>query len=313
MRRALVLGCGGPIGFAWTAVALDTLEAALGWDVRTAEVIQGTSAGAEMAAVLGSGISVADVLADLDSVVAGSPRATVLAGRLANEPAPVPPLPFPSLPGIGLVGAAARGRVDAMAGLAGLLPRGRGNADFLRTFAEDLPGGGWPGPPGQVRLVGADVSTGEVVAFGAPGAPSASLGDAVAASWAIPGWYPPVAIGGRRYVDGGTVSPTSAHLLADAGLDEVVIVAPMSTHGGAPARGAARAERLLRRPMTRRVDREVALLEARGVRVIRVEPGPGELAAMGANFTDARQRGATLAAAREHLPSSIESLLERQS
>ena len=36
-----------------------------------------------------------------------------------------------------------------------------------------------------------------------------------------------------------------------------------------------------------------------------LEPGPDELAAMGANFMDGSRRAATLAATREHLPARI--------
>lgn len=313
MRRALVLGCGGPLGFAWTAVALDSLETALGWDVREAQIIQGTSAGAETAVLLGAGTSAADMLADLEAVEAGRRVESALGVRLRNEPRAYPPAPALNFPAVGLTAAAARRRVDLVAGLAGLLPRGRGDAQFLRRLAGDLCGETWPGRPGQVRLVGADVRTGQTVAFGAPGTPTARLADALAASWAIPGWYPPVHVAGRDYVDGGAVSPTSAHMLLGEDLNEVVIVAPMSTEGGAPARGPARAERVLRRAMTRRVDREAAQLRDRGVRVVRIEPGAAELAAMGANFTDVRRRRATLDAAQKHLPSTIQSLLERQS
>ena len=51
-----------------------------------------------------------------------------------------------------------------------------------------------------------------------------------------PGWFPPVEIAGRRFVDGGSVSSVSADLLATYPLDEVVVVAPMTTEGGAPGR-----------------------------------------------------------------------------
>ena len=54
---------GESLGFAWTAVALDALSHELDWDPRTADVLVGTSAGAEMVALLGSGRSPADILA----------------------------------------------------------------------------------------------------------------------------------------------------------------------------------------------------------------------------------------------------------
>ncbi|SMD25774.1 hypothetical protein [Kibdelosporangium aridum] len=45
--RALVIGCGGTLGFAWTAAVLDALHSQAEWDPRTADVLVGTSAGAD--------------------------------------------------------------------------------------------------------------------------------------------------------------------------------------------------------------------------------------------------------------------------
>ena len=75
-------------------------------------------------------------------------------------------------------------------------------------------------------LGGAPRRTGARVAFGSPGAPRAQLGDALAASWAVPGWFPPVTVAGRRYLDGGTISSVSADLVIPRQLDELVVVAP---------------------------------------------------------------------------------------
>ena len=57
--------------------------------------------------------------------------------------------------------------------------------------------------------------------------------EAVAASCAIPGFYRPVRIGGRRYVDGGVCSASNLDLLAGRGLDLVVCLNPLSS-GTAP-------------------------------------------------------------------------------
>ena len=101
----------------------------------------------------------------------------------------------------------------------------------------------------------------------------------------------------------------SADLLVGQPVDEVVVVAPMTSHGGAPGRGLNRVERLLRSQMTAGLDREVAALEAAGIRVVRVEPGPEELDAMGPNFMDLSRREATLAAARHHVPGRVASAI----
>ncbi|MFI5502425.1 patatin-like phospholipase family protein [Nocardia asteroides] len=333
-RRGLAIGCGGILGFAWTAVALDAVGRALDWDVRTADVLIGTSAGAEIVAALGAGRTPADLLAALDSAPAADP---VLARHVGVNPGKIPPVPAPALPGLGLLGAGVRGG-SAYTALAGLLPRGRGDAGWLRAFGRELiesagpaavrPPAGAPetdgragsvgtasraGSPGRsdwvahpaTWLVAADAASGQRVAFGSAAAPAVDLGTAIAASWAIPGWFPPVPIAGRGYVDGGAVSSVSADLLLPLELDEVVVVAPMTSAGGAPATGLSRVERLLRGQMTRGLDREVAQLRAAGTRVIRVEPGPEDLAVMGPNFMDFARRANTLATARRTTPTRV--------
>jgi NTE family protein len=300
-RRALAIGCGGTLGFAWTAVALDAVQRALDWDVREAAVLVGTSAGSELVAALGSGRTPQDLLDVLDGVEGAEP---VLARHVATHPGMLPPVPRPGLPARGLVAAGLRNHA-AYTVMAGLLPRGRCDATFLQEYGASLAGPSrWVAHP-ATWVVATDTRSGERVAFGSADAPQAALGDAIAASWAIPGWFPPVTIGGRDYLDGGSSSSVTADLLLEQDLDEVVVLAPMTTEGGVPGRGASRVERLLRRQMTAGLDREVAALRGAGIRVIRVEPGADELAAMGANFMDLRRRPATLAAARAALPATV--------
>lgn len=298
-RRGVAIGCGGILGFAWTAVALDAIERAMGFDIRTADVLVGTSAGAEIVAALGSGRTPADLLAALDGAPDADP---VLARHLAVDPGRFPPLPGLALPGLGLVGAGVRTRSPYTA-LAGLLPRGGGDASWLREFGQALAEpASWVEHP-NTWLVAADAATGDRVAFGTN--LTVELGEAIAASWGIPGWFPPVRIGGRDYVDGGAVSSVSADLLLPLDLDEVIVVAPMTSAGGAPASGVDRLERLLRTQMTRGLDREIAQLRAAGTRVIRVEPGPEDLAAMGPNFMDSARRPRTLMTARRTTPGRV--------
>ncbi|NYJ01754.1 NTE family protein [Nocardioides thalensis] len=301
-RRALAIGCGGTLGLAWTAVALSELERALDWDVRDAHTLVGTSAGAELVAAIGSGRSTADLLAALDHEPGAD---SLLTGHLDTHPGHLPRFPAIGVPAWGLVRAGIRGG-SAYTAVAGLLPRGSADASWLRAFGEVLadPATGWTIHP-DTLIVAADARTGRRVAFGDADAPSADLGDAVAASWAIPGWFPPVGIGGRSYVDGGAVSSVSADLLLGREVDEVVVVAPMTTHGGVPGTGLSRLERLLRSQMTRGLDREVAMLRDAGIRVIRVEPGADELAAMGPNFMDIARREAAIVAARRALPARV--------
>jgi NTE family protein len=279
---------------AWSVAALRELELAWDWDARTAEVIVGTSAGAELACLLGGGVAVSA----LHQAHSGDPRAPAWISQLVDaEPGRFPPRPSPRIGSPKLVALALRGQAPPLVGLTAALPVGRGDTARLTALASRMAANGWVAHP-ATWLVAMDFDAGQRVAFGASGAPAASLGQALCASWALPGWLPPVAIGTRRYVDGGVLSPASADLVAASGLDEVIVLAPMaSSRPGRPIGVIARAERLIRGRMTRILDAELELVRAAGARVLRFEPVGRDLAVMGGNFMDARRRSATLVSA----------------
>ncbi|MFF3937429.1 patatin-like phospholipase family protein [Streptomyces phaeofaciens] len=304
--RGLVLGCGGTLGATWTIAALHALRQALRWDPREAAALVGTSAGAELAALLGAGVGVDELLAAQLADPGARPE---LVRHFTAPPRGIPPRPalFPGSPALARL--ALRRRVPALAGLSGALPQGRGDARRLTALADLLtPAGGWVSHP-ATWLVATDFDTGRRAVFGRPDSPPAALRDALRASWAVPGWFPPVRIGGRRYADGGILSTASADLLVPLGLDEVYVLAPMSSSAPVPRTGLGRAEALLRRVMTRTLDAECAALRAAGTRVVRIEPTAADLAVTGGNFMDPRRRPAVLetalrttrAAVRRHL------------
>ena len=112
------------------------------------------------------------------------------------------------------------------------------------------------------------------------------------ASSAIPSFFAPVEIGGVRYVDGGTHSPTNLDVLADDGLDLVVVSSPMSVARGTPVAGSGwRAVQALR------LGREARAVRRSGAEVVAFQPTAGDLAAMGGNSMDAAKRGDTVRAA----------------
>jgi len=153
-----------------------------------------------------------------------------------------------------------------------------------------VPAAGWAAD-GRTWIVAVDYDTGRRVVFGRDGAPAASLPEAVAASCSVPGWFRPMVIGERRYVDGGVRSTASADLLGRADLDEVYVLAPMaSVVSTAPRTALEGAERLLRRRMTAALSREISLLRSHGIRVTLMTPGPEDLNAMGANLMDPARR-----------------------
>jgi NTE family protein len=181
-------------------------------------------------------------------------------------------------------------RMPPTAVLAALLPEGRGSLEAVGALVAGLVPSGWAPHPG-LRVVALDYLAGRRTAFGDPAAPPADLPAAVMASCAIPGWYTPVTIGGRRYVDGGAWSVTSADLLAGLGLEEVFVLAPMVSFAlDRPASLLDRAERRWRVQVTRRCLREVQKLHALGTEVTVLGPGPEDLATMGSNLMAVQRR-----------------------
>jgi NTE family protein len=171
-----------------------------------------------------------------------------------------------------------------------LLPSGRYD---LRERTRVLDGlrPGWP--PGLL-ICATRRDDGRRVVFGRPGAPYALVSEAVAASCAIPSYFASVPIGGHHHVDGGVHSPTNADVLANAGLDVVIVVSPMSAAHGS-SRGA---DAGMRWAMHRRLEREIRRLRAGGTEVVRFEPSPGTLQVMGLNAMAEDRSGAVAEAAR---------------
>jgi NTE family protein len=295
-RRGLVLGGGGVLGAAWMIGALSSLAETYQWDPREADIVVGTSAGSVVGAMLACGLSVETLLNHQRGIVApGDPDIGFDPDTAAGGTLP----PRPQLR-IGSASLLAKSvlhprKMPVLAALSGLAPRGRGTLAALEDLVNQVnPEGGWPTRP-EAWMMAMDYETGKRVAFGSPGAPGASLAEAVMASCSIPGWFAPVQINGRSYVDGGTLSPTSLDLLAGRGLDEVIVLAPMiSFDYDEPATVVARVERRFRRAMTKRTLHEAGKVRRSGTAVTLLGPGREDLEAIGVNLMDHRRRSAVL-------------------
>ena len=144
---------------------------------------------------------------------------------------------------------------------------------------------------GRLRVAAVDLRSGRRVVFGAPGAPEASVADAVLASCAVPWVFRPVTIGGREYVDGGAWS--SANLDAapvSRGTTVLCLNPTASPRLSADRLGAVRAF------ARAGASTEALLLRRRGARVRIVAPDAGSVDAIGPNLFDARRRGEVEAA-----------------
>src|SRR5581483_6503032 len=140
---------------------------------------------------------------------------------------------------------------------------------------------GWP-TRGELWLNACDAHSGRHVVFGRGGTPEVDLADAVAASCAVPSYYRPVSIAGRRYVDGGIRSLTNADLLADEGCDIVIVLSPFSSTQRGPLLDTALFG-LPRRATAIKTARELARLRRAGSRVVWIHPTSADIRAMGLN------------------------------
>ena len=127
--------------------------------------------------------------------------------------------------------------------------------------------------------------------FGAPGAPAATIAEAVLASCAVPWVFRPVAIGGREYVDGGAWSASNLDVAPVRRGTEVLCLNPTATPRLSADRfGAVRAFAGAGSAT------EALLLRRRGARVRVVAPDPATVGAIGPNLFDTRRRAAVEAA-----------------
>ncbi|MCW3038218.1 MAG: patatin-like phospholipase family protein [Solirubrobacterales bacterium] len=302
----MVLGAGGITGIAWLLGALEAVHEQTGWDPAGAHVLTGTSAGAVAATVTVAGVPAEDLLRMAEDPVfldAAIARATA-DPRARSRPGPAWPGSI-ALGLSGLLSADPRARISS---LVGFLPRGLRSGDEIRGLTHAAAAGGWPADQ-TLLLHACDFRTGRRVSFGAADAPPASLADAVVASCAVPGYYRPVRIDGRDYVDGGIAS--FAHLDQVAGLDcdLVLCLSPFASR----ARGSAADATLFgaaRRATAWQLGREAATLRAAGTRVVTVEPEAAELRAMGLNPMDRGRSRAVLEAARDGVGARIAALLD---
>lgn len=237
-RVGLALAGGGPEGSIYEIGALRALDEALeGADFSQLRVYVGVSAGAFIAACLANGISTAQLC-----------RAIV-----KHEPGEHPFVPETFLsPAVGdfvrgglklprLLAEALwdwtrhaddRGLLESLSRLSRALPVGLFRNAPIRTYLEKifaLPGrtDDFRRLPRTLIVVATDLDSGLAVRFGEGGFDHVPISQAVQASTALPGLYPPVLIDGRHYVDGVLLKTVHASVALDHGADLVLCVNPI--------------------------------------------------------------------------------------
>lgn len=260
--RALVLGGGGVTGIAW---GLGFLMGLLdeGLDLRDADLIVGTSAGSSV----GAQITTVPALDDLYArqLEPSTEQAMAFDADALNR------LVTAAIEEVGFDAQVIRQRIGQMALSTSTVPEPQRRA----IIASRLPNPAWPQQ--HLKIVAVDVHSGEERVFNNDA--GVELVDAVAASCAVPGVWPPVSIGESRYMDGGMRSITNADLAEGAG--RVLVLSLMNLEGAQSA-----------------LPQEVARLEVTGSAVKVVSPNAASVQAIGPNVLDPARRSVTAQAGR---------------
>jgi NTE family protein len=255
MRRdALVLGGGGVTGVGWEVGLLTGLLDA-GVDLTQADLVIGTSAGAAVAAQVTSGTPLAELFARQVE-----PRSAELPARLG----------FSTLAKLvwAAMGERDPQRFGAKMGKLALAAKTVDEKARREVMAARLPVHTWP--ERALLLTAVNARTGAFRVFDRSS--NVPLVDAVAASCAVPGVWPPVSIDGEKWIDGGMRSAVNADLAA--GRSPVVILAPIPLGLG---------------PMTG-VETQANALRAAGAAVVVVSPDAAAKRLMGRNTLDPSRR-----------------------
>jgi len=307
MRVGLVLGAGGVQGGAWLTGALAAIAEETGWDPATADYVVGTSAGSMIASLIAAGLPPWFMVAhsageSFEGIADARGRDASDASRSAGavfrlERGALPIFPG-SLPLV--VRSLTRPHRHTPAGvISGWAPRGMISSEPLREIIRSVVPGEWTGHPNH-WVVACDYSTGHRVPFGREDAPPALLEDAVAASCSIPGFYRPVRIGGRLYVDGGIRSASNLDVLRGRDLDLVICLNPTSSlHPIRALNPVAAFGLLFNKASGRRLGSEAKRLRAEGTEVVLIQPTDRDLDAMGVNLMSNRNRNEVIEVARE--------------
>ena len=251
-----MLGGGGVTGVAWEIGLLAGL-ADRGLELGPADLLVGTSAGAVVGAQLAWGADLAQLYQEqLGPLPAARAQADTMRRRdmavfgwaMLRYQDPV----------------RARARIGRMALAAPTVPE----ADRRAVISSRVPTDQWPGQ--RLLITAVDAVTGEFAVFHAGS--GVSLVDAVGASCAVPGVWPPVTMAGRRWIDGGVRSPANADLAAEC--ERIVVLAPIPRGLRAATAAAHQAAEMTR--------------AGRAATVI--SPDPAAAAAIGRNVLDPARR-----------------------
>ncbi len=236
-KVGLALAGGGPLGAVYEVGALCALAEALpGLDLTALDGYVGVSAGGFIAAGLANGMTPRQLCTSF--IENDGPRSDLIRpnlffrpalGEYARRLAAVPALLAQA--GWGLA-VQRRPLLAVTERLGRALPTGLfSNAALQTQLARVFSAPGRSNDFRQLQrrlvLVATDLDSGQAAPFGLPGWDHVPISQAVAASAALPGLFPPERIDGRWYVDGALKKTLHARVLLDLGLDLMICLNPL--------------------------------------------------------------------------------------
>jgi NTE family protein len=242
-KVGIALAGGGPLGGIYILGALVALEEALcGLKLAESDVYVGVSSGAFIAALLANGFTPTQMYGMFipdrspDDPFAPDLLFRPAFGEFTRRIVRVPALV--QLVALGFFGRSpARGFFEPSMQLARALPTGLFDNSAIAAYLSRL--FGQPGRTDdfrklsrQLRIVATDLDTGREAPFGSPGLDEVPISEAVKASAALPGLYPPARIGDRDYVDGALKKTLHASVALKAGAKLLICINPIVPYDG---------------------------------------------------------------------------------
>ncbi len=237
-RIGLAIAGGGPIGGMYELGALRALEDAIdGLDLTRMDCYVGVSSGAFLAAGLANRMSAGEmcrifITGDSDDV-RFRPETFLRPAMFeyARRAASLPRLTFEWWRGL-LWGPRDARWSDLLNRFGGLVPTGLFDNARIELFLREIftrrgRSNDFRKLDRPLYVVAVDLDNGEAVRFGGEGWDDVPISQAVQASAALPGLYPPVDVRGRQFVDGALRRTMHASVLLERGIDLLLGVDPL--------------------------------------------------------------------------------------
>ncbi|MFT3896119.1 MAG: patatin-like phospholipase family protein [Thermomonas sp.] len=237
-RIGLAIAGGGPIGGMYELGALRALEDAIeGLDLTRMDCYVGVSSGAFLAAGLANRMTAGEmcrifITGDSDDV-RFRPETFLRPAMFeyARRAASLPRLTFEWWRGL-LWGPRDARWSDLLNRFGGLVPTGLFDNARIEAFLREIftrrgRSNDFRELDRPLYVVAVDLDNGEAVRFGGEGWDDVPISQAVQASAALPGLYPPVDVRGRQFVDGALRRTMHASVLLERGIDLLLGVNPL--------------------------------------------------------------------------------------